>query len=188
VRLLTAYSCLKFQGYIREVPGRCPVDRSDLVPVTVGLYFTCQAERTVHELNPGTCADGSPRIRAYDRRPHGDHNPRHGGMLFMADDQWHHLEGTFVAPDLFRVYFYDDMTRPLAVAGMSSRVVRSNNNGQEIGTPVPLAPGHSKDGNTMEASVGTSALPVNVKLHVKFKEDDKDHAFDFTFPAYSKEP
>src|SRR5437762_4315957 len=101
VRLMTAYSCLKFQGYVREAPGRCPVDRTDLVPVTVGLYFTCENARTVHELNPGACADGTPRIRAYDRRPHGDHNPRHGGQLFMALDQWHHVEGTFVAPGVF---------------------------------------------------------------------------------------
>lgn len=187
VRLVTAYSCLRFQGYVREAPGKCPVDRSDLVPITAALYFTCPTDRAVHELNPGTCADGSPRIRAYDRRPHGDHNPRHGGMLFMAQDQWHHLEGTLVPPGIFRVHFYDDMTRPLAVNGISARVAKANDNAEEIGPPVALRAGDNK-GGTMEALIGGMVLPVNLKLHVQFTGDGKDQAFDFTFPAYSKEP
>ena len=188
VRLMTAYSCLKFQGYVREAPGRCPVDRSDLVPVTVGLYFTCQSDRSVHDLNPGACADGTARIRAYERQPHGDHNPRHGGLLFMSQDQWHHLEGTLVAPNVFRLYLYDDMTRPLAVTGMSARVAKANGNAEETGPPVSLSPEHNKDGNTMAASIGELAFPVNLKLHVAFKQGTPEQAFDFTFPAFSKEP
>ena len=119
IRLVTAYSCLKFQSFIQDKPGVCPVDKSELVPITAALYFTCGNDANVRALDPGTCPDGSVRIRAYERRAHGDHNPRHGGQFFMADDNWHHLEGTFVPPNLFRVYFYDDMTRPLAVTGFS---------------------------------------------------------------------
>jgi hypothetical protein len=41
----------------------------------------------------------------------------------------------------------------------------------------------------MEASIPDTTFPVNVKLHVKFKKDDAtDQAFEFTFPAYSKQP
>src|SRR5579871_15190 len=97
-RLVTAYSCLKVQLVTRETPGTCPIDHTPLVPITAALYFTCATDKSVHELTPGACADGSARIKAYERVPHGDHNPRHGGLLFMASDQWHHLEGTFVAP------------------------------------------------------------------------------------------
>src|SRR5437870_1492177 len=93
VRIITAYSCLKFQSFIQDKPGVCPVDRSELVPITVSLYFTCGNDLNVRELDPGTCADGSNRIKGYERRSHGDHNPRHGGQFFMADDNWHHLEG-----------------------------------------------------------------------------------------------
>ena len=97
IRIATVYSCLKFESFIQEKPGVCPVDKSELVPITAALYFTCKDNSKVHELDPGTCADGSARIKGYERRPHGDHNPRHGGQFFMADDNWHHLEGTLGA-------------------------------------------------------------------------------------------
>jgi Cu/Ag efflux protein CusF len=188
IRLVTAYSCLKVQLFIKDAPGICPVDKSELVPITVALYFTCKDDSQVHEMTPGTCADGSARVKGYTRRPHGDHNPRHGGLLFMAVDQWHHLEGTFVAPGVFRVYFYDDLTRPLAVTGFSGRVAKADDNATEIAAPVPLVVGRSKDGNVLELPIAGEKLPLNLKLHMKFKPEDKDQIFDFRFAAYSQEP
>jgi Cu/Ag efflux protein CusF len=188
IRLVTAYSCLKVQLFIRDTPGTCPVDRSPLVPITAALYFTCKGDPRVHELTPGTCPDGSPRTKAYDRRPHGDHNPRHGGSLFMAADQWHHLEGTFTAPHLLKIYFYDDLTRPLSVSGFSGRAVRTDANAAPLGRPVPLIPGLSKDGNTLEVAISETTFPVNLKLLVRFNDGDPEQAFDFTFAGYSKEP
>jgi Cu/Ag efflux protein CusF len=188
IRLVTAYSCLKVQLFTRDTPGICPVDKSALVPITAALYFSCKSDPQIRELTPGTCADGSARVKAYDRRPHGDHNPRHGGSLYMAADQWHHLEGTFVAPGVFRVYFYDDLTRPLAVTDFSGRVAKSDDNANEIDAPVSLVAGQNKDRNTLEVPMAGVRLPLNLKLHVKFKADAKDQAFDFTFTAYSQEP
>jgi Cu/Ag efflux protein CusF len=188
IRLVTAYSCLKVQLFIRDAPGICPVDKSALVPITAALHFDCKNDPQIHELTPGTCADGSPRIKVYDRRPHGDHNPRHGGSLFMSADQWHHLEGTLVAPGVFRVYFYDDLTRPLPVTNITGRVAKSDDNGNEMGTPVSLVAGQNQASNVLELPLAGIKFPLNLKLHVKFKADDKDQAFDFTFAAYSQEP
>ena len=184
-RLVTAYSCLKVQLVIRETPGTCPIDHTPLVPITASLYFTCQADPKIHELTPGTCADGSARIKAFDRVPHGDHNPRHGGMLFMASDQWHHLEGTFVGPDVFRVYFYDDMTRPMTPAGFLVTASRADANGTPTGSALALGAG--TDPSTLEACITGAALPLNLKLRVAFKAGDAGQAFDFTFAAYSKD-
>jgi Cu/Ag efflux protein CusF len=188
IRLVTAYSCLKVQLFIKDTPGMCPVDKSELVPITVALYFTCKNDPQVHELTPGTCGDGSARVKGYTRRPHGDHNPRHGGSLFMAADQWHHLEGTFVAPGVFRVYFYDDLTRPLPVTGFSGRVAKADDNAVEVDAPVSLAVGRNKDRNTLEVPIEGGKVPLNLKLHMKFKADDKDQVFDFRFATYSQEP
>src|SRR5262245_17130832 len=188
IRLVTAYSCLKVQTVIQDKPGVCPVDRSALVPITAALYFTCRSDSNVRELEPGTCADGSPRIKAFERRSHGDHNPRHGGQFFMADDNWHHLEGTLARPNIFRVYFYDDFTRPLAITGFSASVARTDSNGKPIATPVAIKPGRTRDRNTLEAAIPGTTLPANFTLRVTFKTDDKDRQFDFTFTDYSKEP
>jgi Cu/Ag efflux protein CusF len=188
VRLVTAYSCLKFEAFIQDKPGTCPVDKSDLVPITASLYFTCRDDSKVRALEPGTCADGAPRVRTYERRSHGDHNPRHGGQFFMADDNWHHLEGTFVRPNIFRVFFYDDFTRPLAVAGFSATVARSDANWKEIGAPIAIKPGRTKDRNTLELPMSATTFPASFVLRVKFKPDDKERLFDFAFSGYSREP
>lgn len=188
LRLATVYSCLKFQSFIQEDPGICPVDKSELVPITTALYFTCKSDSSVRQLQPGTCGDGSPRTKTYERRPHGDHNPRHGGQFFMADDSWHHLEGTWLKPNIFRVYFYNDMTQPLAVTGFSGSAVKTDSKGNELGAPVPLKPRPTQDQNILELTAPGASLPVNFTLRVKFKPTDKERVFDFTFADYSKEP
>src|ERR1041385_2712900 len=188
IRIVTAYSCLKFEAFIQEKEGICPVDHSKLVPITAGLYFTCRDDSKVRGLEPGTCADGSPRIKTLERRSHGDHNPRHGGQLFMADDNWHHLEGTLIRPNVFRVYFYDDFTRPLAATTFLATVAKADAYGRETGAPVGVKPGGSKDRNTLEVRLPNTPLPASFALRVKFKPDDKERVFDFTFADYSKEP
>jgi Cu/Ag efflux protein CusF len=188
VRIITVYSCLKFESFIQEKPGICPVDKSELVPITAGLYFTCKNDSQIHQLQPGTCADGGARIRGYERRPHGDHNPRHGGQLFMDEDNWHHLEGTWVRPNLFRVYFYNDMTQPLAANGFSARAAKSDANGNDIGASIPLKAAKIAGGNALELPMPAEAPPAKFTLWVKFKPEDKERVFDFTFAEYSKEP
>jgi Cu/Ag efflux protein CusF len=188
IRIVTAYSCLRVQLFVREAPGTCPIDKLPLVPITAALFFTCKSAPSIRQLEPGLCPDGTPRVKTFERRPHGDHNPRHGGSFFMAADQWHHLEGTLVAPAVFRVYFYDDLSRPLQVGSFSAAVARTDANAREAGAPIALAKVRSTDGNVMEASLDESTFPVSVKLHVKFAPDDRDEVFDFTFSAYSKEP
>lgn len=188
IRIVTVYSCLKFESFIQDKPGVCPVDKSELVPITAALYFTCRDESKVRELKPGTCVDGSARIRDYERRPHGDHNPRHGGQFFMADDSWHHLEGTLIRPNIFRVYFYNDMTQPLAVTDFSARVAKSDPKGNDAATSISLKPRQTKDRNILEAPMPGTALPANFTLRVKFKPDDKERVFDFTFNDYSRDP
>ena len=182
-RFVTAYSCLRVQ-LIREGPGTCPVDKTPLVPITAALIFTCKGEPSVRELTPGSCPDGSARIKSYERVPHGDHNPRHGGMLFMAADQWHHVEGTFVEPNMFRVYFYDDLTRPIP-ADFASTVAKADGNGQEIGAAVTLA--HGPAVSTLEVPIAGASMPLNLKLRIAFTPGATPQAFDFTFSGYSKD-
>jgi Cu/Ag efflux protein CusF len=200
VRLDIAYKCLK-TSFIRESPGACPTDRTDLVPVTASIFWICNnaAEREKHYLEPGACGDGSRREKAFEVRPHGDHNPRHGGpAVFMSEDLYHHVETTLVAPTrtqpaIFRAYFYDEYTRPLHVSGLSGQVVATDRNGKPTGTPVPLALSRIRDGNAMEARLPNIAVPsdsvsVYFALRVRLKPSGKDWLTDHTFTSYSKEP
>jgi hypothetical protein len=157
-----------------------------MVPITVAMYYTCKDSPDVHVTEPGKCTDGSERVKAFDRRPHGDHNPRHGGdAIFMSADQWHHLEGTLVQPDLFRLYLYDAMTRPLAASGVSGRIVMADANANEIGPSIPLRPVNSPDKSQLEAQLPRTPFPLNVKLFMTFSPGEKEQVFDFTFRSYS---
>jgi hypothetical protein len=185
VRLVSAWSCPTHTTVIQEKPGRCPIDKRDLVQITASVYFTCSDHPDGKELAPGKCADGKDRVKAFERRPHGDHNPRHGGQFFMVEDNWHHLEGAYPRANLFRVYFYNDFTQPIPPKGFSGRaeVLDALDN---VVASIPLKPSTIR--NALGARITNAKPPLKLKLWMKFSPTDKEHAFDFTFQELSKEP
>jgi len=179
IRLDTVYTCLTNTAIIREQPGKCPTDGRPLVPMTMSLSFVCPNAPDVKEsINPGNCPDGSAKQKKYSPRAHGNHNPQHGGGFFMAPDNWHHLEGAYYAGGTFRLYLYDDFTKPLPlpdVRATKARLILKD------GKEVPLA----RNGRFLEAKLGKLPLPVSVQAKVKFQETSPEHQFDFTFEKFS---
>jgi heavy metal-binding protein len=190
VRLDSAYSCPVHTTVIETDPGRCRVCRRTLVRVTVALFWTCAGQDGLREINPGRCADGRPRTVVRDRRAHGDHNPRHGGQFFMASDNWHHLEGTYPSAGVFRLFVYDDFTRPIALDGIAGRAVTREQYDPETKTYADVtafALTRSKSGRYLEARV-PPGLPMQLTAKIRFAVGTPEHRFDFSFPSYTIEP
>jgi Cu/Ag efflux protein CusF len=193
VRLTIAYSCLRGPQFIQESPGTCAYDKSPLAPVTTSVFWSCE-ELPRRYLAPGMCRDGSARTRRFAIRPHGDHNPRHGGLsVFMSEDLLHHLEGTLVATGIFRVYFYNEYTRPVSAAGITARVAIADANAHEIDMPVPLQSSSRPNANFLEARVPniqqpTQTTPLDFRLRVTIPGQPRDWVTDHHFDRYSKDP
>jgi hypothetical protein len=162
--------------------------------MTVALTWTCRGRSDINQLEPGKCPDGSATVATRTLRPHGNHNPQHGGQFFMAPDNWHHLEGTHPATRVFRLYLYDDYARPLPidqVTQVRARLVTSETfdkttrTSKELST-LPLSA--SRAGSYLEARVDAAALPTELTAKVRFKEGGDEYRFDFTFPAVTIDP
>jgi heavy metal-binding protein len=182
IRLDSIWTCPVHAAVIKDKPGACPIDGRDLVQVTMAVSWTC-ANTNIDSVNPGTCADGSPMVKKFSPRAHGNHNPQHGGLFFMAPDNWHHLEGTYRDGGVFRMYLYDDFTKPLArdqVRLMTGRILMKG------GASIPLVP--VQNGRYLEAKIGKLPFPAEMAAKLQFKSTSPEHHFDFTFPEYSKEP
>jgi hypothetical protein len=184
-RLKQGYACVKHDAILREHPGICPLDRRELVGVTVNVFWTCRGEPSNKLTDPGKCADGTDRLRRIEKQPHADHNPRHGGLFYMADTGLHHVEGTLPEAGLFRVYFYDEATKPMSALGFTARAIVTDPKGVELEI-VPLKPGRLS--NTLEGQLKTRTFPVHVTMRIRFKADDKERPFTFPFVALTKEP
>lgn len=191
IRLEAKYSCpVHSTQEVKDSPGKCRFDGRELVPVTLSVFWTCAGDEK-HLMDPGACGSGQPRKVGYEVRAHGDHNPRHGGQFFMAQDAWHHIEATILPNDTFRMFFYDNFTKPLAVKDFQARVVT-----QEEWDPIakktreleafPLKIGG--DGQTMEAALKNVKMPLKVSALVKFGGNGPEQRFDFNFTDFSKEP
>ena len=194
VRLDSAWMCPVHTTVTESDAGKCRMCGRQLVPVTVSLTWTCAADRATQHLEPGVCADGSPRIGARTLRAHGNHNPQHGGQFFMAPDSWHHIEGVHPSARLFRLWVYDDYGRPLAsakVKDIDARVVTketfdpATRQTRELSAFPLKAP---RNRPYLEARVDPSTLPAEMTAKVRFGDDQPEYRFDFTFPAFSKEP
>ena len=191
------YSCPDHPVVVVDKPGICPIDRRrELLPVVVTLHWTCKQSPDERLMDPGKCVDGAIRQLVKQIRAHGDHNPRHGGSFFMAQDQWHHLEGTYPRAGLFRAFFYDNYTQPMAPSNFSGRIVTreefdyTTKTTKELESfPLRLA----KDGKTLEADLKnvkppSKEAPTTMVLKVRLTKGGPEQAFTFAFVEYSKEP
>jgi hypothetical protein len=187
VRLDSAWMCPIHSVVTEQNPGSCRLCRRQLVQVSVSLTWTCRGEADVDHIDPGACADATPRMVKRALRPHGNHNPQHGGQFFMAPDNWHHLEGTYPRERVFRLYLYDDYARTLGAQRLKD--VRARVVTRETFDPAtrkttelrafPLTA--SRDGTYLEARVDTRTMPAEMTAKVKFGKDAPEYRFDFTF-------
>jgi hypothetical protein len=186
IRLDSVWTCAtKPLAVVRDGPGRCPIDGTALVQVTAAVSWTCTGG-TEESTSPGACPDGSPKTKTFALRAHGNHNPQHGGLFFMAADNTHHLEGAYASSGMFRMYFYDEFTKPQKLAAV--RTYKATLNVKDAQTGKDAVYSLVRSGAYLQAQIGKRPLPAEMYAQVKFTPDGKDNRFDFTFSAFSKEP
>jgi hypothetical protein len=194
VRLDSAWMCPIHSVVSEANPGSCRLCRRPLVQVTVSLTWACRGEADAEHVDPGPCADGTPRMARRTLRPHGNHNPQHGGQFFMAPDNWHHLEGTYPSARVFRLYLYDDYARALGsrqLKDIQARVVTKETFDPATRKTTEHAAFRlkaSSDGTYLEARVDASALPAQMTAKVRFARNAPEYRFDFTFTALTRDP
>jgi hypothetical protein len=192
IRLDTAWMCPVHSVIQEDKAGACRLCQRPLVRVTVSLTWACRNEADAVE--PGACADGTPRMARRALRPHGNHNPQHGGQFFMAPDNWHHLEGTYPRDRVFRLYIYDDYSRGLAASRLqeiAARVVTRETFDPKTKRTTEqrafrLTP--SKDGAYLEARIDATTLPSEMTAKVRLSKDAPEYRFDFTFTGLTRDP
>ena len=184
------WSCPVHAIVNQENPGKCPICRRELVPVTATVTWTCADHPEIDRPARGRCADGSPMEPRYTQSTHANHNPRHGGLFFMAPDLWHHLEGAYLG-DVLRIYLYDDYTKPLAPglrASVAGRIVTRETFDPKTHTTTEIAAFPlmvSLEGDYLEAHVGRLPLPADMTAKIRFTKGGEEYRFDFTFGELS---
>jgi hypothetical protein len=194
VRLDTSWMCPIHTTVMSDSSGTCRICRRPLVEARVAVTWTCAAQPGIDRLEPGVCPDGSPTVQRRTLRPHGNHNPQHGGQFFMAADNWHHVEGTYPRPGIFRLYVYDDYARPLsatALRNVNARVVTEERYDPRTRTSTDVKAFRmraSRDGAYLEATVPGTKVPAELSAKIRIKPGSPEYRFDFTFAALTREP
>ena len=145
-----------------EKAGKCPVCEMDLQPVVQGAFA------------------------------HSRHQPQHGGQFIMAEDNWHHVEGTLPSSTQVKLFLYDNFSMPLSALGVTAtlRVTVKHRNRKEGTEPqhkvVDTTPG--PEGTTLVAAIpeGTP-WPIETRAIVTFPGKNP-FTFDYQFKEVSVEP
>ena len=157
---------------------------SKYVPKVYQCPMKCEGEKTYDK--PGKCPKCGMDIQ--DVKAHTDHEAKHGGWFFMASDNKHHLEGTLSAGGEFRVYFYDEYTKPIP----ADKFTAEAKVGAKGGTPsdrksltISVEPGKAFLTGKVDPSI---KLPLSIKAFIDFKDGKKPQVFDFDFDEPSHKP
>jgi len=144
----------------------------------------CEGEKTYDK--PGKCPKCGMDIQ--DVKSHLDHEAKHGGAFFMTPDQKHHLEGTLSATNEFRVYFYDEYTKPIPAdkfTGEAKVGAKGGNPSDRKSLTISIEPGKAFLTGKVDPSI---KLPLSIKTFIDFKDGEKPQVFDFDFNDLFKEP
>ena len=115
---------------------------------------------------------------------HMDHTPRHGGTVFMAPDSFHHIEGTYPEPGVFRLYASDNYREPVDVSSWTGRAVTEEAYDEKTDEFTEIAAYDliaSPDGAFLEALIPNFDVPAEVAAKVIFEEEFPFERFDFIF-------
>ena len=115
---------------------------------------------------------------------HMDHTPRHGGTVFMAPDSFHHIEGTYPEPGVFRLYASDNYREPVDVSSWTGRAVTEEAYDEKTDEFTEIAAYDliaSPEGAFLEALIPNFDVPAEVAAKVIFEEDFPFERFDFIF-------
>ena len=121
---------------------------------------------------------------------HMDHTPRHGGTVFMAPDSFHHIEGTYPEPGVFRLYASDNYREPVDVSSWTGRAVTEEAYDETTDEFIEIAAYDliaSPDGAFLEALIPNFDVPAEVAAKVIFQEDFPFERFDFIFGRLTAE-
>lgn len=186
VRLALVWSCPVHTDITEQQAGQCRRCGRDLIRVTKAVSFTCPVHKSIDVVDPGRCPRcGRTLVQKYSVRPHGDHNPKHGGSFFMVSNNWH-LEVTHPGRGLFRLYIYDNYSKPFSPPGLAARLIEAPDaNGKPAAVSIPFT---RTPRGYYEARVAQLAVPATIAAKVRFEAGDKEYPFDFVFLDYSKEP
>jgi hypothetical protein len=120
---------------------------------------------------------------------HMDHKSKHGGTFFMSLDNKHHLEGVLLPKGIFRVYLYDDHTKPLKAEETRQASGTVQIGDSDDAPKIDLAPGKKKE--TLEADLGEGVkFPVAITLLLRLPgmaPDAKPELFNFNFTQFTDE-
>jgi|GEM_PF-2258809 len=164
-------------------PGKAALGKTFICPMK------CEKEKVYPQL--GKCPVCKMNLVEFKagQVEHSDHNPKHGGTFFMAADNWHHLEGVMSSPTEFRLYLFDNFTKPISAKGYegTAEVVREDGKGDDVGKPVTLPLKQSGDQSYLSCTVPSEyVLPVAFTVRVTLRKGEAPALFNFTFDSVSK--
>jgi hypothetical protein len=190
VRLALVWSCTVHSDIAADRAGDCKICGRPLVRVTKAVSWTCPVHPKVDVIEPGRCPTCRRVLRMkYARRPHGDHNPKHGGLFFMAPNNWH-LEATYPSPGLVRLFVYNEYSDPFIPPGFSGRTIATQSPGAGARPAAETSVPFVRSGGRLylEARITRRAVPASIIVKVRFQPSDPEYLFNFDFQEYSREP